>query len=229
MRVKLDHNTLIYFHALALRFSPCVFLFSTDSLGRFDWHVSEASVSCSRELSVWLARVDWNAHVFCPSIGCRLWHAGSCVILKWGESEGSGLEEGPSHTYSSQWSPTCHSQQLRTVIILTWAVMNLTKWIKFCWWRDRPGQQLPNFLPPFCLIISAFWHFQKWLIWLPRTVTVGLSTDVSIETSSFGLKHPPVERKHTFFREFMLLYEFRDCSEPLFQEVWDLFRKKKQL
>lgn len=199
MWVTLDHNTLIYFPALALRFSPCVFLFSTDSLGRVDWHVSEASVSCSRELSVWLARVDWNAHVFCPSIGCRLWHAGSCVILKRGESEGSGLEGGPSHTYSSQWSPTCHSQQLRTVIILTWAVMNLTKWIKFCWWRDRPGQQLPNFLPPFCLIISAFWCFQKWLIWLPRTVIVGLSTDVSIETSSFGLKHPPVERKHTFF------------------------------
>lgn len=220
MRVKLDHNTHIYFPALALRFSPCVFLFSIDSLGRFDWHVSEASVSCSRELSVWLARVDWNAHVFCPSIGCRLWNAGSCVILKRGESEKSGLEGGPSHTHSSQWSPTCHSQQLRTVIILTWAVMNLIKWIKFCRWRDRPGQQLPNFLSLFGLIISAFLHFQKWLIWLPRTVIVGLSTDVLAWNIRLS------KESTLFFREFMLLYEFRDCSGPPFKEVWDLFRKK---
>lgn len=30
---------------------------------------------------------------------------------------------------------------------------------------------------------------------------MGLSTDVSIETPSLGLKGPPVERKHTFFSE----------------------------
>lgn len=47
--------------------------------------------------------------------------------------------------------------------------------------------------------------------------------------SSFGLKGPPVERKHTFFSGyFMLLYELKNCTPlSLFQKVRVLFRKTK--